>query len=109
MKAADRHWLRGYAAALAAAARGWNEHGMVEMIMKGDGISLSDMEAAGVEPYDLNEIRASHRHEAVDAVPDQRPARCAECGWEGGVTKTSPCPGCGSKVNPFLFVSRPSE
>lgn len=38
--------------------------------------------------------------------PDQRAALCRNCGWEGTVTKTSPCPTCGQKVNPIFFDHR---
>ena len=38
--------------------------------------------------------------------PDLLRAQCRACGWEGKVTKTQPCPGCGQKMNPFLFDGR---
>ena len=38
--------------------------------------------------------------------PDQRRALCRNCGWNGTLTKTTPCPTCGQKVNPLLFDER---
>jgi hypothetical protein len=43
---------------------------------------------------------------ALDSAADQRRALCRACGWDGTLTKTSPCPTCGQKVNPLLFDGR---
>lgn len=42
----------------------------------------------------------------LDSAADQRRALCRACGWDGTLTKTSPCPTCGQKVNPLLFDGR---
>lgn len=43
---------------------------------------------------------------AVEWIPDQRRALCRACGWTGTVSKATPCPTCGRKVNPLLFDER---
>ena len=50
-------WLAGYACALANIHRGWREAQIVEETMKMDGITLADLKGAGVEKYDLDELR----------------------------------------------------
>jgi hypothetical protein len=45
----------------------------------------------------------------IDWKPDQCAAECAGCGWKGTVTKTSPCPACGARVDPTLFRIAASE
>jgi hypothetical protein len=45
----------------------------------------------------------------LDSKPDPQPARCRACGWQGTLTRTSPCPGCGQKLNPIFFVASPRE
>lgn len=42
----------------------------------------------------------------LDSPADERRALCRSCGWNGTLTKTSPCPTCGQKVNPLLFDGR---
>ncbi len=49
------------------------------------------------------------RSAPTDSRPDPQPARCRECGWQGTLTKTSPCPGCGKKLNPIFFVASPRD
>jgi hypothetical protein len=45
---------------------------------------------------------------ALSCEADQRRALCHACGWNGLLTKTSPCPTCGQKVNPLIFDGRTS-
>lgn len=55
---------------------------------------------------DGTEPRLRHTPGVTDSQPDPRRAICRACGWDGTVTKTSPCPTCGQKVNPLLFEGR---
>jgi hypothetical protein len=52
----------------------------------------------GTEPPPLRSVA-----EPVASPPDQCRAICRVCGWHGTLTKASPCPTCGQKVNPLLF------
>lgn len=49
-------WLCGYACALANVVRVTNEPQIAKMTLTGDGLSVKELKAAGVEPYDLDEI-----------------------------------------------------
>ena len=37
---------------------------------------------------------------------DDQPAVCRRCGWKGPLKRTSPCPGCGVKLNPIFYQSK---
>lgn len=50
-------WLCGYAAALAAVRRLYHEDTIVEQVLHADGLSLLVLKKAGVEAFDLDEIR----------------------------------------------------
>ncbi|MDY6960281.1 MAG: hypothetical protein SV862_00055 [Pseudomonadota bacterium] len=50
-------FVRGFATALAEVIRLHGEDTVVADVMKSSAISVEDMEAAGVEAYDLDEIR----------------------------------------------------
>lgn len=50
-------WICGYAAALADEHRMHHRTSDVEDTLIGSNLTLHDLEQAGVEPYDLNEIR----------------------------------------------------
>lgn len=50
-------WLRGFAAALGALQRMHHRDSMVRDIMAGDGVTLADLERAGVAEFDLAPIR----------------------------------------------------
>ena len=52
-------FLCGYALALATGWRAHRDRCMVQHTMKGDGITIEMLEAAGVEAYDLAAIRAA--------------------------------------------------
>ncbi len=55
----------------------------------------------------IDGTKVPHRQtEAASWIPDQRRALCRACGWDGMLTKASPCPTCGQKVNPLLFDER---
>lgn len=57
MSAADKHWTRGYATALATCYRNHHEKDTVRHAMIGDGITIEELERAGVESYDLDVIK----------------------------------------------------
>lgn len=59
MSAADRHWTRGYATALATAYRNHHDRCTVVHAMRGDGITIEMLEQADVDDYDLVEIRSA--------------------------------------------------
>ena len=50
-------WLCGYAAALAAAKRLHDDTSVVESVLVSDGITLARLKDAGVEEFDLCQIR----------------------------------------------------
>lgn len=50
-------WLCGYAAALAALHRLHHMPSLVASVAKGDGLTLAIFEAAGVEDFDMRELR----------------------------------------------------
>jgi hypothetical protein len=56
-KCAHAEWLRGYAAALGNVDRQHDQPGHVRDALVGDGLTVEDFEAAGVEEYDLAQIR----------------------------------------------------
>ena len=47
-----------------------------------------------------------HQTPTAAWTPDPQRANCRQCGWEGSLPRTSPCPACGQKVNPILFDNR---
>lgn len=61
MSDADKHWTRGYAAALATTYRNHHERDTVKHAMTGDGITVDEMVRAGVEDYDLDVIKEALR------------------------------------------------
>lgn len=66
-----KSWLRGYAAALAAMQRLCNESSTVCSLMVADGLTLRDFRRAGVEDFDMTELR----HAARGDTPMARAAR----------------------------------
>ena len=57
----DKSFYRGFAVAIGSLAR---EHGSPSMavdIMESNGVTLRQLEEAGVEPFDLKPIRAEWR------------------------------------------------
>ena len=49
-------WLCGYAAALAAVQRLYDETTLVKEVMRCDGLTVEHLRAAGVEEFDLKQI-----------------------------------------------------
>jgi len=47
-----------------------------------------------------------HKTPAIHCKPDLQRAICRHCNWEGTLTRSSPCPSCGQKLNPLLFDNR---
>lgn len=58
---ADKHFYQGFACALASLARGLGPPSMAIDIMNTNGITLADLEKAGVEEFDLKPLRAEWR------------------------------------------------
>ncbi len=50
-------WTCGYAAALGALSRLYCQPSMVDGLIKADGLSLAKFKVAGVEEFDMAEIR----------------------------------------------------
>lgn len=53
-------WLCGYAAALAPVERIFGESKLVTEIMKCDGLTVANLQKAGVEEFDLAPIMKAH-------------------------------------------------
>jgi len=69
-------WLMGYACALANISRLHNETQLVRHVLLADGITIQRLEHAGVEPYDLLEIKhcvygRSHKFMERDLASDK--------------------------------------
>jgi hypothetical protein len=54
-------WLCGYAAALAAVVRLHHLPSTVADVLTADGITLEDLEDAGVEDFDLRQLKGLRR------------------------------------------------
>ncbi len=67
-------WLCGYACALANVNRRFDRPTLIESTLQSDGITLAQLEAAGVEDYDLDELRKCVR-QPVRLVSIHRPRR----------------------------------
>jgi hypothetical protein len=57
VKSGRDEWLCGYAAALSCIVRQHDEPGLVVSALVGDGITVTQLEAAGVESFDLDVIK----------------------------------------------------
>jgi hypothetical protein len=66
-------FYRGYAVLASFIAGEHDEPSMVEDAMKGHGITISDMEKAGVDDYDLNILKEKITNKAL--VPTQKTGR----------------------------------
>lgn len=55
-------WMCGYAAAVAAVQRLYREHTIARQVMICDGVTPEKLEAAGVEEFDMKEIRKAWKH-----------------------------------------------
>jgi hypothetical protein len=53
------YFTRGFAAALADLVRAYDQPTMASEIAKRSGLTLKDFVAAGVEPFDLDELRGA--------------------------------------------------
>ena len=67
MKAREKQFLIGVAMTLAEIKRSHDQPTMVSNIMDGFGLELAAFEAAGVEEYDLAEIRQCLREAPLAA------------------------------------------
>ncbi len=67
---------------------------------------LLDKLEGAIARIDGTEAPRRKPNAVLPSEPDQRRALCRNCGWDGTLTKTSPCPTCGQKVNPLLFAGR---
>jgi hypothetical protein len=52
-----RAWLRGVAAALGAVMRLHDQPSIVRRVMDGSGVTVADLTKAGVDAFDLDQIR----------------------------------------------------
>jgi hypothetical protein len=53
----DPEWLQGYASALAAVVRAGGRAELVRAVLAADAVTLSHLQSAGVEPFDLEPLR----------------------------------------------------
>lgn len=61
---ADKAFICGYAIAVAEIVRMHDEPTIAADVINGSGFKLSDFESAGLDDYDLREIRKLFRYEA---------------------------------------------
>lgn len=57
----QRDFLRGYAAAIGALVRLHNKPSLALDIVRNDGLKLSDFKTAGVEDFDLRQLRRAFK------------------------------------------------
>jgi hypothetical protein len=55
-------WVRGFAAALGAVLRLYDQGTIVVNVMNADGITLRHLKHAGVEAFDLDPITKAYRY-----------------------------------------------
>lgn len=60
---ANDQWLRGYAAALAAIIRLHDQVSVAKSALSGDGITLAKLKRAGVDQFDMEQLRKTSNAE----------------------------------------------
>lgn len=67
---------------------------------------LMDKLERAIARIEGRKVTARRKIVSLKSPADERRALCRACGWDGTLTKTSPCPTCGQKVNPLLYNGR---